>query len=336
MKTGRVLMAHGSGGLMSQELIEQVFKRTWNNRFLDPMLDGALLDLPPGRVAMSTDSFVITPLFFPGGDIGKISICGTVNDLVACGARPLYLSTAMIIEEGLPLADLERLAQSMAATAREAGVSLVTGDTKVVEKGSADRIFINTTGIGVIPDGIDYRPSRIQTGDQIIVTGPVGDHGLAILAQREGLRFATPAVSDCAALVGIGKVLEKYGADVKCMRDPTRGGLATVLNELAQQSGKGMVVEENLIPISPVVQGACDMLGLDPLYMANEGKMVIIVDPERAAEIIADLQTVPEAAGAALLGEVRSEPAGMVLIQTELGAQRILGMLEGEHLPRIC
>ncbi|MDD4171977.1 MAG: hydrogenase expression/formation protein HypE, partial [Syntrophomonas sp.] len=260
MKTDRVLMAHGSGGLMSQELIEQVFKRTWNNRFLDPMLDGALLDLPPGRVAMSTDSFVITPLFFPGGDIGKISICGTVNDLVACGARPLYLSTAMIIEEGLPLADLERLAQSMAATAREAGVSLVTGDTKVVEKGSADRIFINTTGIGVIPDGIDYRPSRIQTGDQIIVTGPVGDHGLAILAQREGLRFATPAVSDCAALVGIGKVLEKYGGDVKCMRDPTRGGLATVLNELAQQSGKGMLVDEKLIPVSPVVQGACDML----------------------------------------------------------------------------
>lgn len=336
MKTDRVLMAHGSGGLMTQELIERVFKKAWNNRFLDPMLDGALLDLPPGRVAMTTDSFVITPLFFPGGDIGKISICGTVNDLVACGARPLYLSTAMIIEEGLLLADLESIAQSMAATACEAGVSLVTGDTKVVEKGSADRIFINTTGIGVIPENIDYRPSRIQAGDQIIVTGSVGDHGLAILAQREGLRFATPAVSDCAALIEIGKTMEKYGEAVKCMRDPTRGGLATVLNELAQQSGLGILIAESLIPVSPVVQGACDMLGLDPLYMANEGKMVIVADSRRAAEIIADLQTIPEAAGSAWLGEVRTEAAGMVLLQTELGAQRILGMLEGEHLPRIC
>jgi len=336
MKTDRVLMAHGSGGLMSQELIEKVFKKSWNNPYLDPMLDGALLDLPPGRVAMSTDSFVITPIFFPGGDIGKISICGTVNDLVACGARPLYLSTALIIEEGLPLADLEKLAQSMARTAQEAGVSLVTGDTKVVDKGSADRIFINTTGIGVIPPGIDYRPSRIQSGDVLIVTGPVGDHGLAILAQRDGLQFDTPALSDCAPLVNIGQVLEKYGGDVKCMRDPTRGGLATVLNELAQQAGVGIMVEESKIPISPVVQGACDMLGLDPLYMANEGKMVIFVKRERAQDIIMDLRNLPEAEGAAIIGEVAFEPAGMVLIETELGAQRILGMLEGEHLPRIC
>lgn len=336
MKTDRVLMAHGSGGLMSQELIERVFKKHWNNPHLDPMLDGALLDLPPGRVAMSTDSFVITPIFFPGGDIGKISICGTVNDLVACGARPLFLSTALIIEEGLPLDELEQLARSMARTAQEAGVSLVTGDTKVVGKGSADRIFINTTGIGVIPPGIDYRPSRIQDGDVIIVTGPVGDHGLAILAQREGLQFDTPALSDCAPLVNIGKVLEKYSEDVKCMRDPTRGGLATVLNELAQQSGLGMMVEEAKIPISPVVQGACDMLGLDPLYMANEGKMVIFVKREQASEIITDLKKLPEAKEAAIIGEAKLEPPGMVLIETELGAHRILGMLEGEHLPRIC
>jgi len=336
MKTDRVLMAHGSGGLMSQELIERVFKKSWNNPYLDPMLDGALLDLPPGRVAMSTDSFVITPIFFPGGDIGKISICGTVNDLVACGARPLFLSTALIIEEGLPMDELEKLAQSMARTAEEAGVSLVTGDTKVVGKGSADRIFINTTGIGVIPTGIDYRPSRIENGDAIIVTGPVGDHGLAILAQREGLKFDTPALSDCAPLVNIGRVLEKYGADVKCMRDPTRGGLATVLNELAQQSRMGILVEEAKIPVSPVVQGACDMLGLDPLYMANEGKMVIFVNRERAVDIINDLRKISEAKGSAIIGEVAFEPAGMVLIETELGAQRILGMLEGEHLPRIC
>lgn len=336
MKIDRVLMAHGSGGLMSQELIEQVFKQAWNNPYLDPMLDGALLDLPPGRVAMTTDSFVITPLFFPGGDIGKISICGTVNDLVACGARPLFLSTAMIIEEGMPLDDLKKLAQSMARTAGEAGVNLVTGDTKVVEKGSADRIFINTTGIGVIPPGIDYRPSRIQKGDAIIVTGPVGDHGLAILAQRDGLSFETPALSDCAPLVNIGKALEKYGEDVKCMRDPTRGGLATVLNELAQQSGLGIMVEQAKIPVSSVVQGACDMLGLDPLYMANEGKMVIITKNERAGEILKDLRELPEASQSAVIGETVSEAPGMVLIQTELGAKRILGMLEGEHLPRIC
>jgi len=336
MKIDVVLLAHGSGGMMSQQLIEQVFKQSYDNPHLELMLDGALLDLPTGRLAMSTDSFVITPIFFPGGDIGKLAICGTVNDLVACGARPLYLSTAFIIEEGLPLDDLRRLAASMAKTAREAGVMLVTGDTKVVEKGSADRIFINTTGIGVIPPGVDYRPSRISPGDQIIVTGSVGDHGLSILAQREGLRFATPAVSDCAPLVGIGSVLEPYAGKVRCMRDPTRGGLATVLNELAQQSGLGMLVDEASIPVSPVVQGACDMLGLDPLYMANEGKMVVIVSPEVVAQVLTDLDSLPEAAGSARIGEVWAEPAGMVLLQTELGAQRILGMLEGEHLPRIC
>ena len=336
MKVDIVLMAHGSGGMMSQQLIEQVFKQSWDNPHLELMLDGALLDLPPGRLAMSTDSFVITPIFFPGGDIGKLAICGTVNDLVACGAKPLYLSTAFIIEEGMPLEDLRKIAASMAKTAREAGVMLVTGDTKVVEKGSADRIFINTTGIGVIPEGIDYRPSRIRAGDQIIVTGPVGDHGLSILAQREGLRFSTPAVSDCAALVGIGAILEKYGGAVKCMRDPTRGGLATVLNELAQQSGLGMLVAEARIPVSQVVQGACDMLGLDPLYMANEGKMVILVDRETAPEVMKDLAKTPQAAESRIIGEVMLDPAGMVLLATELGARRILGMLEGEHLPRIC
>ncbi|MEN6351505.1 MAG: hydrogenase expression/formation protein HypE [Syntrophomonas sp.] len=336
MKADRILMAHGSGGLMSQELIESVFKKNWNNPQLNPMLDGALLDLPPGRVAMSTDSFVITPIFFPGGDIGKLSICGTVNDLVACGARPLYLTTAFIIEEGLLLSDLKKLAESIAKTAREAGVSLVTGDTKVVEKGSADGVFLNTTGIGVIPAGIDYRPDRIKAGDQILVTGTMGDHGLAILAQREGLRFSTPALSDCAPLGKIGQLLERFGDAVKCMRDPTRGGLATVLNELAQQSGQGMLVEDRRIPVAEMVQGACDMLGLDPLYMANEGKMVIFADREKALEIVAALQAIPEAENTAIIGEVIADPAGMVLLETELGGQRILGMLEGEHLPRIC
>lgn len=335
-KTDRILMAHGSGGVMSQKLIEKLFKRALNNPYLDPMLDGALLDLPPGRVVMSTDSFVITPLFFPGGDIGKLAICGTVNDLVACGARPLYLSNAFIIEEGFPIPDLERIVDSMAATAAQAGVKLVTGDTKVVEKGSADGLFINTSGIGVIPDGIDYQPNRIMPGDEIIVTGYIGDHGLSILAQREGLRFETPALSDCAPLHKLGQILEKFGPDVKCMRDPTRGGLATVLNEIAVQANLGARVVEDLIPVSPIVQGACDMLGLDPLYMANEGKMVVFVKQGWGSAVLDVLCTCEEFAHAALIGNVLEQPAGMVLIETQLGAERILGMLEGEHVPRIC
>lgn len=329
-------MAHGSGGLMSQQLIDQLFKKALSNPYLEPMLDGALLDLPLGRVVMSTDSFVITPLFFPGGDIGKLSICGTVNDLVACGAEPLYLSNAFIIEEGFPIADLHRIVESMAATAARAGVKLVTGDTKVVEKGSADGLFINTSGIGVIPDGIDYRPNRIMTGDEIIVTGHVGDHGLSILAQREGLRFATPAVSDCAPLHALGRLLQEFGQDVKCMRDPTRGGLATVLNEIAGQASLGIRVIEERIPVSQVVQGACDMLGLDPLYMANEGKMVIFVKQGRGSAVLDVLRKSEEFANAAIIGEVLEKPAGMVLIETGLGAERILGILEGEHVPRIC
>ncbi|HZK87181.1 MAG TPA: hydrogenase expression/formation protein HypE [Syntrophomonas sp.] len=336
MKQERILMAHGSGGLMSQRLIDEVFKQAWHNEIMESMLDGAILDLPAGKVAMSTDSFVITPLFFPGGDIGKLSICGTVNDLLACGARPLYLATAFIIEEGFLISDLRLIAESMAKTAREVGVKLVTGDTKVVEKGSADGVFINTTGIGVIPKGIDYRPQRIQPDDKVIVTGYIGDHGLAILAQREGLSFSTPTLSDCAPLYQLGEMVSKYGAAIKCMRDPTRGGLATVLNELASQAGVGIRVKESDIPVSAVVQGACDMLGMDPLYMANEGKMVVFVAADAAQDLLADLHKLPQTENAAMIGHVSPEPVGMVLIETELGAERILGTLEGEHVPRIC
>lgn len=336
MKDARIMMAHGSGGRTSQQLIDEVFKNAWSNSHLDQMLDGAVIDVPQGRIAVSTDSFVITPIFFPGGDIGKLSICGTVNDLVACGATPKYLTVGMIIEEGLLLDDLKKLVESMALTAAEAGVELVTGDTKVVEKGSADQIFINTSGIGLIPPGIDYSPNRVKAGDQIIVTGTVGDHGLSILAKREGLSFSTPAKSDCAPLHAIGAALRGFGNDVRCMRDPTRGGLATVLNELASQSGLGMIIKGEAVPVSPVVQGACDMLGLDPLYMANEGKMVIIVEPNRTEEILAVLRTLPVAKQAVVIGTVVEDHPQMVLIETELGAERILGMLEGEHLPRIC
>ena len=336
MTTDRVLMAHGSGGLMSQQLIDKVFKSSYNNDYLNPMMDGALLELPPGKAVISTDSFVITPVFFPGGNIGKLAVCGTVNDLMACGATPLFLSAAFIIEEGFSIEDLKKIAASMAETAAAAGVKIVTGDTKVVEKGSADGIFINTTGIGIISDRVEYRPDRIAPGDSIIVTGNIGDHGLAILAKREGMSFATPTVSDCAPLVQTSAALRKYADKIKCMRDPTRGGLATVLNELAQQSGRGMLINEASIPVSPVVQGACNMLGLEALYMANEGKFVIFVEKAIADEVLADLKQLPEAGNAAIIGQVTEEPAGMVLLETSLGAKRILGMLEGEHLPRIC
>lgn len=336
MKTERILMAHGSGGRMSQQLIQEVFQAAWNNEIMESMLDGAVFELKTGRLAMSTDSFVITPLFFPGGDIGKLAICGTINDLIACGARPVYLSTAFILEEGLPISDLRRIARSMAETAAESGVKLVTGDTKVVERGKGDGVYINTTGIGLIPEGVDYRPARIRPGDKIIVTGEVGDHGLAILAQREGLSFGTPALSDCAPLIGLEGIINRYGNGIRCMRDPTRGGLATALNEIAAQAGQGIGVREADIPVSPVVQGACDMLGMDPLYMANEGKMIIVAVPESAADICSDLRRLPGMEKAAIIGSVIPEPAGMVLIETELGAERILGILEGEHIPRIC
>ncbi len=329
-------MAHGSGGLMSQRLIDEVFRAAWNNEIIEPLLDGAILDVPSGRLAMSTDSFVITPIFFPGGNIGKLSICGTVNDLVACGAVPLYMSTAFIIEEGLPVSDLHFIAESMAKTAREVGVRLVTGDTKVVEKGKADRVFINTTGIGIIPAGIEYTPQRVSLGDKIIVTGFMGDHGLAILAQREGLSFNTPAISDCAPLYQLGEMVSKYGQAIKCMRDPTRGGLATVLNEIAHQAEVMIRVKQSDIPVSEVVKGACEMLGMDPLYMANEGKMVIFVAPEAADDIMADLGKLSQTVNAAIIGSVRPGKKGMVLIETELGAERILSTLEGEHVPRIC
>ncbi|HQA07062.1 MAG TPA: hydrogenase expression/formation protein HypE [Syntrophomonadaceae bacterium] len=337
MKLSHIIMAHGSGGLLSQRLIEEYFVRAFAEHQVPWELnDGTVLDLPPGKAVMSTDSFVISPLFFPGGDIGKLAVSGTVNDLVACGAQPLYLSTAFILEEGFSLDSLREIVKSMAHTAQQAGVKLVTGDTKVVERGSADQVFINTTGIGVIPPGIDYRPGRIKPGDRILVSGTIGDHGLTILAQREGLRFSTPVVSDCAPLHEIGQALQPFGEQVHCMRDPTRGGLATVLNELAAQAGLGMYIDEEKIPVLNAVRGACEMLGMDPLYMANEGKMVIACAPQVSQQVLAALHKVPVGQNAADIGEVVGQPQGMVLIKTVLGSERILAALEGEHVPRIC
>jgi len=331
-----ILLAHGSGGTMSHQLITDIFREAFANPTLDQMLDAAVVEVPTGRIAMTTDSFVVDPIFFPGGDIGKLAICGTVNDLAVSGAEPKFLSAAFIIEEGFPLADLKKIVGSMRDTAVRAGIMIVTGDTKVVEKGSADKVFINTTGVGILPAGRYLSPTCVKPGDQVIISGNLGDHGLTILAQREGLSFSTPVESDCAPLNAmIGEAL-KYGDAVRCMRDPTRGGLATTLNEIARQGKVGITIQEDLIPVSPEVAGACDMLGMDPLYMANEGKVIIFAAAEAAADIVAALRQTAEGKNAAVIGEVAAEPPGMVLLETTLGATRVLGMLEGEHLPRIC
>ncbi|HWJ02304.1 MAG TPA: hydrogenase expression/formation protein HypE [Verrucomicrobiae bacterium] len=327
-------MAHGSGGRVSHQLVHEVFQAAFDNEWLRQMGDAAILPAEEGRLALTTDSFVVSPVVFRGGDIGKLAVCGTVNDLAVSGAIPKYLTAGFIIEEGFPLAQLAEIAGSMAKTAKEAGVCLVAGDTKVVEKGSADKIFINTTGVGIIPHGRETGPAKIKPGDKIIISGTLGDHGIAIMSEREGLSFTTPVASDCAPL---NNFIESFMVPgVKCMRDPTRGGLATTLNELAGQAKVGMVIQEESIPVLPAVNGACGMLGLDPLYLANEGKVIVIVDPHREIEVIDRMRQHPLGKNAQTVGEVLTESPGLVLLETVLGARRILGMLEGEHLPRIC
>lgn len=332
-----ILLAHGSGGRMSNDLIREVFQSRLGNPLLNAQLDSAVFPAESARIAMTTDSFVVTPVFFPGGDIGKLAVCGTVNDLAVAGAAPRYLSAGFIIEEGFPVADLIRVVESMQAAAQAAGVMIVTGDTKVVARGQADRLFINTTGVGFIPAGVDLKPTRIRPGDAIIVSGSLGEHGLAVLAQREGLKFTTQVRSDCAPVHELAKALLASPDAVRVMRDPTRGGLATTLNELALQGGQGMLIKEELLPIPPAVQGGCEFLGLDPLYLANEGKLVAVVDADYAEEAVAALRRLPAGGGARVIGQAAGEvPAGVVALETELGARRILPMLEGEPLPRIC
>lgn len=328
----RVMLAHGSGGRLSHELIVNLFQKYLANPHLNQMNDAVLL--PGGeRLAVSTDSFVVSPLFFRGGNIGKLAVCGTVNDLAVSGAIPKFMSLALILEEGLPMAELEKIVKSVAETATEAGVAIVCGDTKVVERGSADKIFINTTGLGYITDRL-VGPERIRPGDEILITGTIGDHGIAILSEREGLEFQTPVQSDCAPLNGL--IDRFYGPGVKCMRDPTRGGVATTLNELALQGGVSMLLKEESLPLSPSVDSACEMLGLDPLYLANEGKALVIVAAEAAAEVLMKMQSHPLGRQAARIGKVEEGKPGLVLLETFLGGKRIIGMLEGEHLPRIC
>ncbi len=328
----RIMVAHGSGGRLSHELIQTLFQKHLGNPFLDQMNDASLL---PGQaqIAVTTDSFVVSPLFFRGGNIGKLAVCGTVNDLAVSGAIPKFLTLALILEEGLPMTELEKIIESVAKTAAEAGVVIVCGDTKVVERGSADKIFINTTGIGYIRDRL-VGPGQIRPGDEILITGTIGDHGIAILSEREGLEFQTPVISDCAPLNGLIDAF--YIPGVKCMRDPTRGGVATTLNELADQAGVSMLLVEEQLPLSPSVEGACEMLGLEPLHLANEGKVLVIVAPEAADEVLLNMQAHPLGREATRIGQVQEGKSGLVLLETPLGGKRIVGMLEGEHLPRIC
>jgi hydrogenase expression/formation protein HypE len=341
MSDERVLLAHGSGGKLSHDLVQHLFLRHFGNPALRHLDDSAVLDIAVQgsvRLAFTTDSYVVSPLFFPGGDIGKLSVCGTVNDLSMSGARPLWLSAGFIIEEGLPLADLERIVASMASTAERAGVQVVTGDTKVVDRGSADRIFINTAGVGVIAPGVELGGERACPGDAVLLSGTVGDHGMTILTQREGLLFDSPLQSDCAPLNGlVASLLAAVGPGrVHVLRDPTRGGLATTLNEIASASKAGIEIEEESIPVREAVRAACELLGLDPLYVANEGKLIAIVEQSAAQRALAALRQDPLGADAVLIGHVSDRGPGRVVLRTSLGARRVLSMLMGEQLPRIC
>lgn len=333
--TSSITLAHGSGGQLSRELIERLFLRYFHNEALDELNDAATVTVPSTQIALTTDSFVVSPLFFPGGDIGRLAVCGTVNDLAVTGAQPRYLSVGFIIEEGVSLEILERIVASMAETAHEAGVQIVTGDTKVVGRGAADGVFINTTGVGVHP--LALGPALLRPGDVLLINGTVGDHGVAVMTRREGLAFDAPLRSDCAPLNGlIASLLAACPGAVHCMRDPTRGGLAATLNEWALASGLGIEVREAAIPINEAVRGVCELLGFDPLYVANEGKVVIAVDPTAAETALTALRAHPLGRDAAIIGRVNEAHAGRVVLQTPFGAGRLLTMPSGELLPRIC
>ncbi len=331
----RVLLAHGSGGKLSHDLIQNSFVSALGNPILDKLEDSAVLELG-GRLAFTTDSYTINPIFFPGGDIGRLAVCGTVNDLSMSGATPLYLSLSLIIEEGLLITDLRKIISSIQNTVEEAGVKIVTGDTKVVNKGSADKLFINTSGIGTIAPGVDISATNARPGDKVIVSGTLGDHGIAILSQREGLDFYVPVSTDCAPLNQMVAEMLEVSTSIHFLRDPTRGGLATTLNEIAGQSNVGINIFEENIPVKKAVTSACELLGLDPLYIANEGKLVAVVAPEDADKVLARIKQNQYGHEAAILGEVVQEHPHRVVVKTQLGASRILDMLVDELLPRIC
>ncbi len=336
LKRGAVDMSHGSGGRAMAQLIAELFQRHLDNELLRQGNDQALFQPPAGRLVMSTDGHVISPLFFPGGDIGCLAVHGTINDVAMAGARPLYLAAGFILEEGFPLADLARVVESMARAANEAGVPVVTGDTKVVERGKADGLFITTTGLGVVPEGIHISGDRAQPGDAILLSGTLGDHGVAVMSRRENLGFGTEIRSDTAALHDLVAAMVAAVPDIHCLRDPTRGGFATTLNEFARQSGVGLRVRENAIPIREEVAAACELLGLDPLYVANEGKLIAICPADQAEILLATMRAHSQGRDAAIVGEVVADPHQFVRMETAFGGERVVDWLTGEPLPRIC
>ena len=332
-----VMLAHGGGGRLTQMLIERMFLPAFANPALEALHDGAILEVNGIRLAFSTDSFTISPLFFPGGDIGSLAVYGTVNDLAMCGARPVGLSAGFILEEGLPMDDLWRAVQSMQAAAQAVDVPIVTGDTKVVERGSGDGMFINTAGLGLIPEGVNIASSRVRPGDVVLINGSIADHGIAVMSVREGLEFETALTSDSAPLVDmVFSILDQVGEQVHVLRDPTRGGVASALNEIAAQAGVGIRLEETRIPVGEAVRGACEILGLDPLYVANEGKFLAIVGPAAAEAVLATMRDHPLGQQAAVIGEVVADHPGKLLLRSRIGGLRVVDMLSGEQLPRIC
>lgn len=331
----KILLAHGSGSKLSHDLIDKILVPPIDNPILARMDDSAVFQLN-GSLAFTTDSYVVNPIFFPGGNIGRLAVCGTVNDLSMSGARPLYLSLSLIIEEGLELDELREIIGSVKDTAAEAGVQIVTGDTKVVNHGKADRLFINTAGIGLIEKGLDISGSNARAGDIVILSGGIGEHGMAVMSRREGLQFTIPVDSDCAPLNHLVSDMLSASRNIHSLRDPTRGGLASTLNEFAKQSNTGIVIEESEIPVHDGVRGACELLGLDPLYIANEGKLVAIVAPDDAEKLLAAMKGNKYASQAAIIGRVTSEHKGRVVMKTTIGASRIIDMPAGEILPRIC
>jgi len=331
----RILLAHGSGGKLSHELVEKKFLPFLSNPALNTLDDSAIFEAS-GRLAFTTDGYVVNPIFFPGGDIGKLAVCGTVNDLAMSGAKPLYLSLSAIIEEGLLLSELEQIVQSIKKSAEEAAVNIIAGDTKVVNRGQADKLFITTSGVGIIPPGVDISGANARVGDKVLLSGTIGDHGIAVMSQREGLRFSMTLESDCAPLNKLVSQMLEVSSRIHCLRDPTRGGLATTLNELARQSKVGIVVDEVKIPVKEEVRAACELLGLDPLYVANEGKLVAIIHPADADRVLTQMKKNNYGRDAAIIGEVTDEHRGKLVMKTKLGPSRIVDMLSGELLPRIC
>ncbi len=331
-----IVLPHGAGGKLSQRLIQNIILPQFRNEFLQPLHDGAILSIHGARLAFSTDSYVVNPLFFPGGDIGDLAVNGTVNDLAMCGAQPLYLSAAFIIEEGLPMDDLWRIVQSMRRAADRAGVALVTGDTKVVDRGKGDKIFINTSGIGFIPEGRAIQPGRAAVGDKILISGQIAVHGIAIMSVREGLEFETEIASDTAPLNSLVEALFAASDNLHVLRDPTRGGATSALSEIAEAAQVGIRLNEASLPISEEVKGACEILGLDPLYVANEGKLLAFVPANDADAVLAAMRAHPLGRDAAIIGEVVAEHPRFVTMKTRVGGTRVVEMLSGEQLPRIC